>query len=335
MIDKRKNEHILLAQKAQAKDGQKCDSLYYEPLLGAHPAGWKQAGLEKLFLGKSLKAPLWISSMTGGSSLAGPLNFILAEACSEFGLGMGLGSMRPLLDSKNHFSDFNLRPILGKDLPLWGNIGLAQVEELLQGSSLSSLDELCESLELDGLMVHINPLQEWVQPEGDRWSRPGIEILLEFEEQFTFPYMLKGVGQGMGPKSIQSLKRLQKIKGIELGAWGGTNFSLLESLRREEDGKHYQDLSCIGHAIDEMMGWILQESSFFSESFCVIVSGGLKDLSKGWRYVQDQSLNCILGQGLAYLKAASQSKQELHGLILSQLNTLAFYKSFCESKELQ
>ena len=93
----RKKDHIELAFRSQI-DKQDLDSrFYYEPLLSGHPERGSLPGFE--FLGKSLKAPLWVSSMTGGTEMAKTINQNLARACKDFGIGMGLGSCRSILFS--------------------------------------------------------------------------------------------------------------------------------------------------------------------------------------------------------------------------------------------
>src|SRR4029453_6119933 len=99
----------------------------YEPMLSSHPS--QDLDLSISFLGKILKAPLWVSSMTGGTELALTINHRLAASCAKYGLGMGLGSCRPLLDNLNRIKDFDVRNIIGPDLPLFANLGIAQVEQ--------------------------------------------------------------------------------------------------------------------------------------------------------------------------------------------------------------
>ena len=86
---------------------------------------------------------------------------------------MALGSCRPLMESAARFEDFNLRTILGDDLPFYANIGIAQLEQLNLNKTLADyfFGQL-KDLDVDGLIVHVNPLQEWLQPEGDRFLLP-------------------------------------------------------------------------------------------------------------------------------------------------------------------
>ena len=103
----RKQDHIELAFQSQVDEGKLDSRFYYEPLLSGHP---KENALNSFqFLGKKLNAPIWVSSMTGGTEWAKTINQNLARACNEFGMGMGLGSCRSLIYSDETLSDFDVR----------------------------------------------------------------------------------------------------------------------------------------------------------------------------------------------------------------------------------
>src|SRR6187551_1682096 len=125
----RKQDHIDLAFRADMANKGLDDRFYYEPVLSGHPQPKLDVSTE--FLGIKLGAPLWVSSMTGGTEKAYQINRRLATACARFGLGMGLGSCRPLLDNLERLQDFDVRGIIGPELPLYANLGIAQVENLL------------------------------------------------------------------------------------------------------------------------------------------------------------------------------------------------------------
>ena len=110
-----------------------------------------------------MKFPIWISSMTGGTAEAEHINNNLARVCAEFGLGMGLGSCRIYMDKKGFEKQFELRKIVGYELPLWANLGIGQIEKALANNSISAIDDMVDRLQADGLIVHINPLQEFFQ----------------------------------------------------------------------------------------------------------------------------------------------------------------------------
>ena len=133
----RKRDHIELAFKSQISE---LDSrFYYEPLFAAHP---EKGSLQPfIFLNKKFKTPMWVSSMTGGTELAQTINQNLARACKDFGFGMGLGSCRQLLYSDNYFKDFDIRKTLGDESALFANLGIAQLEVLIERKELFLIDK--------------------------------------------------------------------------------------------------------------------------------------------------------------------------------------------------
>jgi isopentenyl-diphosphate delta-isomerase len=324
----RKQDHIELAFKSQSSAAENDGRFYYEPVTGHHLA---ETDLKTSFLGKTLGMPLWISSMTGGTDLAGTINRRLAEACAEFGLGMGLGSCRRLLDDNTWFEDFNLRPVIGKELPFFANLGIAQVESLLAAGKTDSIHALVAHLQADGLIIHINPLQEWFQPEGDRFARPPLETIQEFIESADYQVIVKEVGQGMGPASIKALLQLP-IDALDFGAFGGTNFSKLELLRNSsDDASLYADLAYIGHTAAEMTGFVEQAVAELGNKVqCrqVIVSGGIRNFLDGYWCMEKLPLNSIYAQGSVFLKYAQQDKVALKNYIVSQREGLILCKQF-------
>ena len=199
----RKQDHIELAFRSQVSSLDIDGRFYYEPLLSGHPEDG--SSLSTMFLGKELKYPVWISSMTGGTEWAAKINKNLARACKDFGLGIGLGSCRALLYSDEHFNDFNIREVLGEDRPLFANLGIAQVEEVIDRNHWGKVSSMIDKLRADGLIIHVNPLQEWLQPEGDRFRNPPIDTIKRALDSIAKPIIVKEVGQGMGPKSLRAL----------------------------------------------------------------------------------------------------------------------------------
>jgi len=111
---------------------------------------------------------------------------------------------------------------------------------------------LLDKLRADGLVVHVNPIQEWCQPEGDRIVRPPIETIRELLEFADYPVIIKEVVQGMGPRSLRALLKLP-IEAIEFAAFGGTNFAMVELMRADPQAREfYQPLSFVGHDAEEM-----------------------------------------------------------------------------------
>ncbi len=299
-ISQRKDSHIKLAGMSQVQGHD--DRFNYEPLLGGFPSDWRSPSV---FLGKKIEAPLWVSSMTGGSSKGKALNKVLATVASKFGLGMGLGSCRALLEDSKKFDDFNLRPILGDGLPFYANIGVAQVEALIQSQKLNSLGEMVEKLSCDGLVVHINPLQEYFQPGGDKVIRPALETLRELTESLKLSYVIKEVGQGMGPESLRSLIELN-VDAIELAAHGGTNFTKLEGMRSETSSS--EDFSKVGHTALEMIEIL---NTLSADNLDVIISGGVNNVLDAHFLKSRCGYNSVIGKASSLLFYAEKGESEL------------------------
>lgn len=331
----RKHDHIELAFRSQVLSGEMDKRFFYEPMLAIHPDETTQTSFS--FLGKTLNAPLWVSSMTGGTELALRINQNLARACAEFGMGMGLGSCRSLLYSDERLEDFNVRPIIGAELPLYGNLGLAQVAELIQKGDLNKITELITKLSLDGLIVHINPFQEWMQPEGDRFDQLPMETLQLLIEAFPeLPIIVKEVGQGMGPASLRALFELP-LAAIDTAASGGTNFSKLELLRNDPIKKEsFMPLAAVGHTAEEMVGFIndiINDPTATINCQQLIISGGVRNFLDGYYLTEKASIPAIYGQASALLRHARGDYQQLHDFISSQLRGLALAKAYLTVKD--
>jgi isopentenyl-diphosphate delta-isomerase len=319
----RKQDHITLAFEADMSNRGTDSRFYYEPMMAAHPADDLDIGIS--FLGKKLSAPLWVSSMTGGTAMALDINQRLARACARFGLGMGLGSCRPLLDDLSRLRDFDVREMMGPDLPLYANLGIAQVENLFASNQQDKVIELVHRLRADGLIIHINPLQEWLQPEGDIIHQPPIETLYQVLDAFSFPVVVKEVGQGMGWDSIAAILKLP-VAAFELAAHGGTNFSKLELLRSSlGDRELYAPITQIGHTVEEMVSWInsiTMEKADEVRCRQIIVSGGIRDFLDGYYWIKKLILPSVYGQASAFLRYAKESQEALDDFISKQIGGL-------------
>jgi isopentenyl-diphosphate delta-isomerase len=321
--ESRKADHIDLAFKSQIDAAHADSRFYYEPMLAGHPDPESDLGLT--FLGKQLKYPLWVSSMTGGTEMARTINRNLARMCAEFGFGMGLGSCRALLDSDERMDDFDMRDIIGDQMPLYANLGIAQVEECLRLDGGTSMVRLVEKLRADGLIVHVNPLQEWMQPEGDAISRAPIATIEELLEKTDLKVIAKEVGQGFGPESVSQLLQLP-LEAIELAAHGGTNFTKLELLRTTSDkGEIYAQMATVGHSAAEMIEFINGAvDDLHGTPACrqIIISGGLKGFLDGYYLMNRLTLPSIYGHASMFLKYAKDDYETLREFAQMQVDGL-------------
>lgn len=329
----RKEDHIELAFRSQV-DGGVLDSRFdYEPLLAPHPAPGSLGSYA--FGRKTMRAPLWVSSMTGGTEKAYVINQNLARACNEFGLGMGLGSCRPLLYGKERLRDFDVRPIIGDAAPLYANLGVAQVQELLDAGRGGELRELCRALRADGLIIHVNPLQEALQPEGDRFSVSPLQTIeATIRLAPMLPIIVKEVGQGFGPRSMAALMRLPLLA-IDTAAGGGTNFSKLELFRSDPvAGESFAPLARAGHTAEEMVhtaNRLLEPSNVNASELRVkhlIISGGVKSYLDGYYLTQISRIPAVYGQASAFLRHARGDYDTLRRYVSTQIRGLELAKAY-------
>lgn len=327
MKQDRKLDHIQLAFDSRTGLPEQDQRFIYEPMLAPHPM---HEDKPFLFLEKLVRAPFWVSSMTGGTGVAEKINKNIARACREFGFGMGLGSCRKILFDKTHWADFDMRDTIGPDQPFWANLGIAQVEKLLHEKNEKAIIDLVGGLRADGLIVHVNPLQEWFQPEGDRIEQSPIETIEHLMSRIHTPLIVKEVGQGMGPESLKRLLKLP-LAAIEFAAYGGTNFSKLELMREEPAVQEmYQPFAFVGQTAHQMVksvNLLLQE---VEEPQCrqLIISGGIKNYLDGFHLVSLSQLPAVYGMASSVLKHATDDYTELKTFIENQLKAYRLAQHF-------
>ncbi len=325
----RKRDHIELAFRSKVEREQLDARFTYEPLLAAHPAPGSLHPFN--FLGKTLRVPIWVSSMTGGTEWARIINANLARACAEFGMGMGLGSCRSLLYSNDTLPDFDVRDLIGTDLPLYANLGIAQIEQLLLRHELERITDMVNRLRADGLIIHVNPLQEWLQPEGDRFARPPIDTIVELVDRLSIPLIVKEVGQGMGPESLRRLLQLP-LQALDFAAAGGVNFSLLELLRSNAIAQEaYQPLARIGHSAESMAAMVnalVNELGDRVQCRHLIISGGIRHFLDGFYLIRSVPLPAVYGQASALLQHARGDYEPLRQYVETQVRGLELAQAF-------
>ena len=327
----RKFDHINLAIHSQTPVNVMDNRLYYEPMISGFP---KTDADPIPFAGKTLKVPIWVSSMTGGYALSGIINRNLAQACNEFGMGMGLGSCRRLLEDDTFFNDFNVRPIIGDDQPLFANLGIAQVEELVEKKETDALRRLIDRLQADGLIVHVNPLQEFFQPEGNFIHHPPIETIEKLLATIDFPLIVKEVGQGFGPQSIRRLIQLP-LAAIEFGAFGGTNFSKIENSRQPVLQKSkYEPFVNVGVTAEEMVGLINEMVGIGDLFLCnqLIISGGIRNFLDGFYLIRKSVLPAIYAQASLFLQYSQGEYAVLQQFVSDQIEGYKMAQSYLTLK---
>lgn len=182
-------------------------------------------------LGRRLCAPVVIGAMTGGTARTGEINRVLARAAARVGVGMALGSQRPMAVHPSSTSTYAVKDA-APDLPLLlGNIGAVQLN---YGMDLPALQRLVRDVGADGLNFHLNALQEAIQPEGDTDFRGLHDKLAQVIPEVGAPCLIKEVGAGLSARAAARLATLP-VAGVEVAGTGGTSWAAVESFRAAHD----------------------------------------------------------------------------------------------------
>jgi isopentenyl-diphosphate delta-isomerase len=184
------------------------------------------------FLGKRLSAPLLISSMTGGFDLARKVNRNLAAAAQKLGLAMGVGSQRVAIEEPGAADSFKVRD-LAPDILLLANLGAVQLN---YGYGIEQCRKAVAMIDADGLILHLNVLQEAVQPEGNRNFKGLARRIAQICRYLEVPVVAKEVGFGISADAALRLKQAG-VKAIDVAGRGGTSWYAVEAKRSAQKGK--------------------------------------------------------------------------------------------------
>lgn len=265
-------------------------------------------------LGRKLSMPLVISSMTGGADEGGEYNRMFAEAAQRFGLAMGVGSQRVALENPAVEDTFRVRDV-APDILLFANLGAVQLNN---GCSVESCVRAVEMIDADALMLHLNPLQECIQPNGNTNFRNLSEKIREVCEALEVPVIVKEVGHGISSGTARLLIDAG-VEAIDVAGAGGTSWAKVESYRRSDT-----NAAVLGDVLGEWgiptVDSLLAVLSL-SPQCAVIASGGVRtgeDIAKSIALGADAA-----GIALPLLKAASVSREELYAHIVHLRDELA------------
>lgn len=184
------------------------------------------------FLGKQLQAPILISSMTGGFDLARKVNRNLAAAAQHLGLAMGVGSQRVAIEEPLVADSFRVRDV-APDILLLSNLGAVQLN---YGYTVEHCRRAVGMIGADGLILHLNVLQEAVQPEGNRNFKGLGEKIAGVCRQLEVPVVVKEVGSGISAEVATRLKQAG-VKAVDVAGRGGTSWYAVEAQRAAKGGK--------------------------------------------------------------------------------------------------
>jgi isopentenyl-diphosphate delta-isomerase len=196
-----------------------------------------QIDLSVDFLGRRLRAPIVVASMTGGHPWATELNRRLAAATERLGIAMGVGSQRAALEHPELAETYGVARTTAPTAFLIANVGAAQL--VAQGSrapySIGQIQTLVEAISANALAIHLNFLQEACQPEGDTQARGCVDAIRRVCREVAVPVIAKETGAGVSRDAALRL-RDAGVRAVDVGGHGGSNMALLEARRSERRG---------------------------------------------------------------------------------------------------
>jgi isopentenyl-diphosphate delta-isomerase len=274
--------------------------------------------LTTTFLGKKLGAPLLISSMTGGTEQAQMINYRLGEVAQRYQLAMGVGSQRVAVENPQVAETFAVRS-LAPDILLFANLGAVQLNYQY---GIDECLRVVDLLEADALILHLNPLQECIQPQGDTNFRGLLNKIAHLCQQLPVPVIAKEVGNGISAPMAQKLIEAG-VTAIDVAGAGGTSWAKVESERALNVQQRRLGLTFADWGLPTAE--CITGIRAIAPTVPLIASGGLRngmDVAKAIALGSD-----LAGLALPFLQAASESTNAVDALVqllIAEITTVLF-----------
>lgn len=325
-VEARKAEHLELAARPEvdAAPASGWHDIYFE-----HEAlpecNLDDVDLSVTFLGHRLEAPLVIAGMTGGHRAAEQINAALAAAAGRRGLALGVGSQRAALVNPELSSTYSIVRAAAPSAFIIGNVGIAQLLPQASGPALSleQLQAAVDMVRADALAVHLNFLEESVQPEGDRRAAGGLAAVERVASALPIPVVVKETGGGISQSTACRLAGAG-VAALDVGGSGGTSFAAIEGLRaeaRHDERGHRLGNSLRGWGIPTPVSIVAARAA----GLPVIGTGGIRS---GLDAAKAIALGATLvGVARPLLVAARDGEQAVHAWIdcfLHELRSVMF-----------
>ncbi|MEW6400831.1 MAG: type 2 isopentenyl-diphosphate Delta-isomerase [Chloroflexota bacterium] len=301
-IDQRKADHIKINLEQDVRSALTTGLENYHFIHEALP----ELDLNRIdttlsLFGKTLSAPILVSSMTGGTEEAGTINLRLAEAAQEMGLAMGVGSQRTAIEIPEQAASFQVRRV-APDILLFANLGAVQLN---YGYGIDECRKAVDMIQADALYLHLNPLQEAVQDAGDTNFEGLARKIEEICRKLEVPVIAKEVGWGISERTAKLLANCG-VQAIDVAGAGGTSWSQVEMHRAPDEFTRQLAATFIGWGIPTAESILNVKKAV--PNMTIFASGGIKD---GLDIAKCIALGARLG-GMAgnFLKAAAVSTEK-------------------------
>ncbi len=280
---------------------------------------------DQVFLKKSISAPLLISSMTGGTESATQINQRLAEAAQHNGIAMGVGSQRAAIEDPKLASSFAIRKF-APDILLFANLGAVQLN---YGYDLEQCTRAVEMIAADALVLHLNALQEALQPEGDTNFTNLLQKISEVASKLPVPVIVKEVGWGISGDTARRLVEVG-VAVIDVAGAGGTSWSQVELHRAEDEQARRIAATFIDWGIPTADAIIDVRKSL--PDIPIIASGGLRNGLDAAKCIA-LGADCTAMAG-PYLRSAAQSPEALQSTIEGIIRELKVTMFACGARDI-
>ena len=322
-IEKRKSDHIKICfeEKAQARNV----AAGFEDIQFVHRAlpeiKKDTINISTNVLGHTFSAPLIVGAMTGGTEEAAQINAAIAEAVETLHLGMGVGSQRAAIENPKLVETFAIARKKAPTAFLIANIGGVQ---LTHGYGIKEVKKAVDMIDADAVAIHLNALQEAVQPEGQTNFKGILAKIAEISGELEKPVIVKETGSGISAEDAKKLERAG-VKAIDVGGAGGTSFAAVEYYRTKEKKNSIQHFLS-----DVFWDWGIPMVASLVETtqtvkIPVIASGGVRS---GTDVAKTLALNaCLASVSQPLLQVAIRSPKDTEkclSLLIEELRNVMF-----------
>lgn len=298
-IGSRKSDHIRINLENDVRSGIQTGLERFRFIHRALPElNLNDIDLSQQVFGKLIKAPILISSMTGGTDEAARINRVLAQAAQMTGIAMGVGSQRAAIEQPDLSSTFQVREY-APDALLFANLGAVQLN---YGYGIEHCFQAVNMIGADALVLHVNALQEALQPEGDTRFAGLIEKIRMVCQELPVPVIVKEVGWGFSWVDAQNLLAAG-VAAIDVAGAGGTSWSQVEMYRAKNESQARLAAAFVDWGIPTSEA--IRNVRQAAPGMMIIASGGLRS---GMDIAKCLALGAKMG-GMAspFLKAAAES----------------------------
>ncbi|HLO48450.1 MAG TPA: type 2 isopentenyl-diphosphate Delta-isomerase [Kamptonema sp.] len=274
--------------------------------------------LSTTLFGKKIGAPLLISSMTGGTELAQTINYRLADAAQHYKIAMGVGSQRVAVENPQLADTFAVRR-RAPDILLFANIGAVQLN---YSYGIEQCQRMIDILEADALILHLNPLQECIQTEGDTNFKGLLDKIAKLCYKLPVPAIAKEVGNGIS--GAMAIKLIEAgVSAIDVAGAGGTSWAKIEGKRAKDAKQRRLGITFADWGMPTAESILSVRAA--APKIPLIASGGLRnglDVAKAIALGAD-----IAGLAWPLLQAAAESEaavMELVDILIAEITTVLF-----------